>query len=185
MLWQPFHLNQSMTHTLTHHETERQWSVNNNWYCILGNQGFTQMNQRITVLLNAFIEKNTTYNSKNTDSKIINVAVCKSCKKRLLAVEYLISITYNYPIGKTRTLYKSTDAPAGSPADNPSNSDGLGDFHRTVPEFTAAVYWKPRPPTFQRFGCDPDPDPKWQSSIVAITNRALHGIWAETQPNMR
>jgi len=26
------------------------------------------------------------------------------------------------------------DGPAGQPADNPPNSDGLGVYHRTVPE---------------------------------------------------
>jgi len=50
--------------------------------CILGNLGFTRMNQLITELLTAVIAKNTIYNGKNTDSKIINVADCKTCKKR-------------------------------------------------------------------------------------------------------
>jgi len=79
------------------------------------------MNQLITELLTAFIAKNTTYNRKNMHSKIINVADCKTCKKRLFAVEYLILIIYNYPTAKTRTLYISTDGPAGRPADNPPN----------------------------------------------------------------
>ena len=95
--------------------------------CILANQGFVQINKHITEPLTATIAKNTTYNRKNTYSKIINVADCKTCKKRLLAVEYLILIIYNYPTAKTRTLYKSTAGPAGRPADNPPNSDRLGD----------------------------------------------------------
>jgi len=69
------------------------------------NQGFTQMNQLITELLTDFIAKNSTYNRKNTDSTIINVADCKTCKKRLLAVEYLIMIIYIHRTAKTRPLY--------------------------------------------------------------------------------
>jgi len=170
MLWQPFHLKQCMTHKLPHHETERQWSINNIWSCILGNQGFTKMNQLITELLTAFITKNTMYNRKNTDSTIFNVADCKTCKNRLLAVEYLILTIYNYPTAKTRTLYKSTDGPAGLPAHNPPNSDGLGDFHRTMPEMTVGVYWQPGPSCFQRFSSNPDPDPKWPSGTIANTS---------------
>jgi hypothetical protein len=61
-------------------------------------------------------------------SKIINVADCKTSKKRSLAVKYLILIMFNFPTAKTRTLYKSTDGPAGGPADNPPNPDGLEDL---------------------------------------------------------
>jgi len=32
----------------------------------------------------------------------------------------------------TMALYESIDGPAGQLADNPQNSDGLGDFHRTL-----------------------------------------------------
>jgi len=62
------------------------------------------MNQLITELLTAFRDKNKTYSRKNTDSKIINVAECKTCRRRLLAVEYLISLIYNYPTAKTGSL---------------------------------------------------------------------------------
>jgi len=139
MSWQPFHLTQRMTHTLPHHETERQQSVNIIWSCILGNQGFVHIGALITELLTAFIAKNAMDRRQNTYSKIINVANCKTSKKRLLAVKYLILIMYNYPTAKTKTLYKSTDGPAGRPADNPSNPDGLGDLHRTLPELTVQV----------------------------------------------
>jgi len=67
------------------------------------------MNVLITELLTASMAKYATYRRKNTYSKIINVADCKTSKKRLLAVEYLVLIIYNYPTAKTRTLYKSTD----------------------------------------------------------------------------
>jgi len=46
MSWQPFHLNQHMTHTLPHYETQHQQSVNNIWSCILGNQGFVHINHQ-------------------------------------------------------------------------------------------------------------------------------------------
>ena len=48
----------------------------------------------ITELLTTSIAKNATYNRKNTYTKIINVTDHKTCKKRLLAVEYLILIIY-------------------------------------------------------------------------------------------
>jgi hypothetical protein len=79
--------------------------------------------------LTASIAKNATDRRQNTYSKIITVADCKTSKKRLLAVEYLILIMYKYPTAKTRTSYKSTDGPAWQPADNLSNSDRLGDLH--------------------------------------------------------
>jgi len=86
------------------------------------------INELITEQLIVFIVKNTIYKRKKTYSKIINVADCKTCNKRLLAVEYLILITYNHSTAKTRTLYKSTDGPTGQPADNLPDSDALGDF---------------------------------------------------------
>jgi hypothetical protein len=140
MSWQPSHLKTRLTHTVPHHETERQQSVNNIWSFILGNQGFVRMNALITELLTASMAKYATYRWKNTYSKIINVTDCKTSKKRLLAAEYLVLITYNYPTVKTRTLYKSTDGSQERPADNPPNSDGLEDLHRTLPEVTVRVY---------------------------------------------
>jgi hypothetical protein len=66
----------------------------------LSNLGYLQINELITELLTAYIAKNTMYNRKNMYSKIINVADCKRCKKRLLAVEYLILVIFNYPTAK-------------------------------------------------------------------------------------
>jgi hypothetical protein len=160
-----------MTHTLPHHETEHQRSVNNIWSCILGNRGILRIGSLITELLTAPLAKNATDRRQNTYSKIINVADCKTSKKRSLAVKYLILIMFNYPTAKTRTLYKSTDGPAGRPADNPPNPDGLGDWHRNVPELTVRVCWQPGPPICQRFGYDPDPDPMWRAGTVANTRR--------------
>jgi len=45
-------------------------------------------------------------------------------------------------------------------------------LHRTVPESTVRVCWQPGPPIWQRFGSDPDPDPKWRSGTVANTTHA-------------
>jgi hypothetical protein len=154
---------------LTHHETERQWSVNNIRSCILGNQGFLRIGVPITNLLTTSLAKNATGRRQNTYSKIINVADSKTSKKRSLAVKYLILIKFNYSTANIRTLYKSRDGPAGRPTDNPPNPDGLGDLHRTVPELTVRVCWQPGPPIWQRFGSDPDPDPKWRSGTLANT----------------
>jgi len=163
-----------MTYTIPHHETECQRSVNNIWSCILGNQGFLCIGVPITKLLTTCLAKNATGRRQNTYFKIINVADCKTSKKRSLAVKYLILIMFNYPTAKTRTLYKSTDGPAGRPAENPPNPDGLGDLHRTVPELTVWVCWQPRRPIWQRFGFDPDPDLKWRSGTIANTSAVCH-----------
>jgi len=113
MLWQPFHLKLCMTHPLHYQETQHQRSVNNISSCIMVNQGFVRINELITDLLTPFIAKNKTYERKMADSKIINIADCTTCRKRLLAVEYLILIIYDYQTAKTRMLYKSTDGPTG------------------------------------------------------------------------
>jgi hypothetical protein len=149
-----------MTHTLPHHETERQRSVNIIWSCILGNQGFLRIGAPITELLTTSLAKNAMGRRQNTYSKIINVADCKTSKKRSLAVKYLILIMFNYPTAKTRTLYKSTDGPAGGLADNPPNPDGFGDLYRTVPELTVRVCWQLGSPIWQQVGFDPDSDTK-------------------------
>jgi len=123
----------------------------------LGNLGFALINELITELLTAFIAKNTTYNRKHKYSKKINVAECKTCKKRLLALKYLLLIIYNYSNAKTRTLYKYTDGPTGRPGDNPPNSDGVGDFHQMVPELIVQIYPLTGPPICQQLCSDPDP----------------------------
>jgi len=122
--------------SLPHPGNERQWSVNNIQSCILGNQGFLRIGAPITEQLTTSLAKNATGRRQNTYSRIINVADCKTSKKRSLAVKYLILIMFNYPTAKTRTLYKSKDGPAGRPADNPPNPDRLGDLHRTITKLT-------------------------------------------------
>jgi len=80
------------------------------------------------------------------------------------------------------------NGPAGRPADNLPNSDGLGVYHRTVPELTVCVYGQPATPIWQRLGLDPDPDPKWQSGIVGNTTQhpyqhLLEGILTDSGCN--
>jgi len=130
---------------------------------------FADVGAPITEQLTTSLAKNATGRGQNTYSKIINVADCKTSKKRSLAVKYLILIIFNYPTAKTSILYKSTDGPAGRPADNPPNLDKLGDLHRTVSEMTVRGYSQPGPTMWQKFGSDQDPDPKWRSGTVANT----------------
>jgi len=170
MSWLPFHLKQCKTQTRPHHATQRERSVNTIWFCILCNKGFLRIMELITEILTASIAKNATYIMENTYSKIINVADCKTCKNRLLAVKYLILILYTYPTAKTGTVYKSTDGPCGRQADNLTNSDWLRSLIRTAPKLTVRVYWQPRPPIWQWFGSDTHPDLNWRSINVATTN---------------
>jgi len=155
---------------LPHHENECEGSVNNFWFSILSNHGITRIYEFMSELLTASIGKNSTYYRKNMDSKIINFTHCKTCKKRLLAVEYVILIRYYHQTANTRALYECTDGPAGWPTDNPPTSDGLGDFHRSVPELTVWVNWQPGLLGCKQFGFDPDPYPNWRSGTVANTS---------------
>jgi len=81
MLWSPFHLKPCLTHKLPHHETERQQSVNNIWSCILGNQGFMQMNQLITEQLTAFIAKIQRITGKTRIPKKLMSEIAKHAKR--------------------------------------------------------------------------------------------------------
>jgi len=89
----------------------------------------------------------------------------------LVAVNAIL-IRYQWQLANLRALYESIDGPAGRPAENLPNSDGLGVYHGTVPEWAVRVYWRPGPPIWQRFGLDPDPDPKWRSGTVANTKQS-------------
>jgi len=53
------------------------------------------------------------------------------------------------------------------PADTLPKSDELGVHHWTVPELMVRVDSQPRPPIWQRFSLDPDPDLKQWSRTVA------------------
>ena len=113
------------TCSLGHSETELQWCVNHFWSCILGNYGMVRILKYIPEPLTALIAKNTTCQKMNKDSKIIDIAKCRTCKNNLLAVEYTIIIGHYYQTAKTRAIYESIDGPA----DNPPNSDKLGNFN--------------------------------------------------------
>jgi hypothetical protein len=65
------------------------------------------------------------------DSKIINIANCKTCKKN--TTRYWICDFDNILLlktAKTKALYESTDGPT----DNPLSWDGSGNIHQTVSE---------------------------------------------------
>jgi len=60
-----------------------------------------QIFKHITALLTALISKNTIYQRKNTDSKVVNIANSQTCKNKLLAVEYAILMKYYYQTATT------------------------------------------------------------------------------------
>jgi len=142
------------------HENVCQQSVNNFWSCTLGNQVIVQTLEFTTELLTNCNGKTTKYWTKNTDSKTIEIANCKTCKTRLWDVELACLITYYHQTTKSRALSESTDGPTGWPSDNLLNSDGLGGFHWSVLKLTAQVYWRPGQPIWQCFGFEPDPNLK-------------------------
>jgi len=128
----------------------------------------------ITVLLTALLGKNTIYWRWNTDTKLLDIANCSTSKSILLVGENAILIRYYWHTANSRAVYEFIDCPAGRPADNPPNSDGLGVYHGTIPEWAVWVYWRPGPPIWQRFDLDPDLDLKWQSGTIANTT---HKHW--------
>jgi len=170
-----------VTCSLPHCENERQQSVNSCSCCIFGNQGIMLIYTFITALLTAVIGKDTMYQRQNTDSKLIDIASCKTCKNISLVVENAILIRYHSHTPKATALFECMDGPAGRPADNQPNSDGLGVSHGTVPILTVRVYWQPGLPISHRFGLDPNRDPKWWSATVANTTGNAANIHFEDQ----
>jgi len=111
--WEPVWAKTTATRFLPHPENECQWSVNNFWSCILGNQGIAWILEHITEVLTPMLGKNTIYQTKNPDSKIIDLANCKTSKKRLFLPQYVILRRYYYHIATTSVLYESVDGPTG------------------------------------------------------------------------
>jgi len=95
------------------------------------------------------------------------------CKNTLLVVENKILISHCWKTPGIRAVYESMDVPAGQPADNPPNPEGLGVYHQTVFELKVQVHWPPGKPFWQRFGLDPDPDPKRWSGTFATSIRVI------------
>jgi len=155
------------TRSLPHSDNEHQLSVNNCWSCILGNQVIVQMSEFITVLLTAFVLLNRTHKRKNIVYKIANVATRKVFKNRILDVSWALLIEYSYRTPKARALSECTDGPAWHPTANPPYPDGLGAVHRTIPELTVRVSWRPAAHIWRQFGSDPDP--KRRSRTVPTT----------------
>jgi len=167
LYWQPLGAKKAVTGSLPHSETEHWRSVNCIWSCIFDYQCITQIFEHITELLPTSIGKNTLCPRIITDSKLIEIANCKTCQNILLVVEYVILWRYYSETAKTRAIYESIDEPAMCLADDPPNSGGLGDIHWTIPEWKMQVYWQPWHPIWQRFGFEPYPDPKWMFGTVA------------------
>jgi hypothetical protein len=79
---------------LPHPENERQQNINILSWCIIGNQSIAWILAFITELLTSLIGKYTVYSRKNTNSKLINIGSCKTCKNVLLVVENTILLRY-------------------------------------------------------------------------------------------
>jgi hypothetical protein len=121
----------------------------------------------ITVLFTTLVGKNTIYRMCNADTKLIDIAMCSRSNSTLMVSENVSLIRYYKHSANTTALYESIDGPAGRPADNPPNSDGLGDYHGTVPEWAVCICWRPRAPIWQQFSLDLNLDPKWRSGTSA------------------
>jgi len=139
--WQLSGANRTATRSLPHSENVRQRSINSFRSCTFGNQSIVPIFAHITELLTILIGNITTYERNNTDSKLIDIANCKRFRHILLVVEHGILIQYCQHTAQSRALYESIDGPAGPPADNPPNLDGLGVDHWTVPRLTVCMYW--------------------------------------------
>jgi len=170
------HAKTSATCSLQHPENERQLGINSARTSISRNQGIAWIFPSITVLLTTLLGKNTIYRRWNTDTKLLDIANCSTSKSTLLVAENAILIRYYWHSANSTALYESIDGPAGRPADNPPNSDGLAVFHGTVPEWAVQVYWWPGPPIWQQFSLDRDQDPKWRSGTVANTTQRHSGL---------
>jgi hypothetical protein len=170
--WQPSGAKTIVTYSLPHSETEYRRSVNCVSPCIFYFQGITQIFEYITELLPTLIGKNTLYQRKITDSKLIHIANCKTCKNISSVVEYVIVWRYYAESAKRRARYESIDRPAKCHANDPPNSHWLGDIHRTIPELKVQDYWQPWYLIWQWFSFETDPDPKWMFTTVAnsVTN---------------
>jgi hypothetical protein len=176
--WQRILAKTTATCSLRHRENERHRSVSNFRTCIFRNQGIVRNFACITVLSTTLLGNTTIYQWWITNTKLINIASCSIRKSTLLVAVNAILIRYYWQLANLRAWYESTDVPAGRPADNPSNPDGLWVYHGTVPEWAVQVYWRPGPPIWQRFGFDPDPDPKWPSGTIANTRQeAFHFVF--------
>jgi hypothetical protein len=84
----------------------------------MGNQGITEIFKLITQLLPAFRGKIIKYTKKNLNSKIIDIAHCKTYTKHLLDVECAVLIRCYYQTTITKALYESTDEHVTQPTDN-------------------------------------------------------------------
>jgi len=166
---QPSGAKTTATCSLLHSEYECPRRVTSfcSWIC--GNEGVAQIVEHITELWPAWICTNRTYQTKNTDSKLIDITNCKTFKYVLSVVDYAILVRYYYQTTKIGALYESIDGTTGWPAGNLPKPYGLGDYHWTVPKSTIQVNWQPRTPMGQPFGLDPDLNLKGRSCNITQT----------------
>lgn len=99
-----------------------------------------QIHELITELLTALLGHNRNDARKHTDSKFINIVQCESCKKWLLAADYVTLIIYYNQAAKNGALCKCQNEPTGQPASNPSSLDCLEYFHAMLNELMVLVY---------------------------------------------
>jgi len=81
MSWRPVQPKHCTISLLPHLEHQRQQSLNNFWFCILGNQGIARILELITEPLTAVVVQNTTHKWENIESKMIDITTCKAFKK--------------------------------------------------------------------------------------------------------
>ena len=92
--WQPLLARTTAPCSLQHPENERQWSVTSFRTCIFHNQGISRIFACINASLTALLAKNTIYGRWNTDTKLIDIGNCSTCKSSSMVAETLILISY-------------------------------------------------------------------------------------------
>jgi len=167
--WQPVLAKTTATCSLPHPENKHQRRVLGYSCWIVDDQTIVLIIAFIIEGLTALIGKHTIDQRYNTDSTLIDIASCKTCKNISLVDENSILIRYYSHIPKRRALIESMDGPAGQPAHNLPNSNQLRVYHRSVLDSMVWVFWQPGTPIWQCFGLDLDPDRKWRSGTIANT----------------
>jgi hypothetical protein len=100
-------------HSLAYPENDHQLSLNSVRSSIFGNQDVAQIFACIKVLLTTLTGENTKYHRQKTDTKLIDIANCTSCKSELMVVVNAFLIRHYKQTTNTRAKYDSIDGPAG------------------------------------------------------------------------
>jgi hypothetical protein len=91
--------------TQPHPEYQHQWSFKSFSCCIFGNWGTARIFTLILELLNDLIGKMTIYQRRNSDSKLINIASCNTCKILFLGFANVLFILYYSQTPNTDAIY--------------------------------------------------------------------------------